>query len=170
MRIAPIVGALTFALICLSACAKPATWTEYSYPAWGFAASFLTPPQTTDTPAGGGQPHSFQATTQNSDATLTLIAAAADNSASTKTPDQDMTAVAHSMASGVNGTLRGLTNITLGPVAGREFMIDVDRQPTQRVRVFVANKRIYQVVAVATKGTDDPQALAFLNSFRIIGP
>jgi hypothetical protein len=165
MRIAPVVGALTFALIALTGCSKPKEWKEYPYPAWGFAATFPSAPQVADTPAGQGQPHSFTAQTQNDD--MTLIALAADDSASKKTPDDAMNEVAHNMAAGVNGTLKGMTNITLGSAPGREFIIDVDRQPSQRVRVFAVNKKLYQVVAVSSKGTDDPESLKFLNAFRI---
>jgi hypothetical protein len=164
MRFAPTVGALTFALLVLTACA-PKPWKEYTYPAWGFAATFPTPPTVADTPAGGGSPHSFSAQTQNDD--MTLIALAADDSASTKTPDQDMSDVAHAMAAGVNGSLKGMTPITLGTVPGREFFVVVDRQPDQRVRIFLANKKVYQVVAVSSKGTDDPASLKFLNAFRL---
>jgi hypothetical protein len=166
MRNTLIVGALAFALV-LTGCSKPKVWKEYSYPTWGFAASFQGAPQTSDTPAAQGQPHSFEATTQNDD--MTLIALAADNSASKKKPDDQMDEIAHNMAAGVNGSLAGIKPITLGNVPGREFIINVDRQPNQRVRVFIANDKIYQVVAVSSKGTDDPNSLKFLDSFRLGG-
>ncbi len=165
MRFAPIVGALTFALVCLSACSKPPTWKEYSYPTWGFSISFKGVPTTQDNPAARGAPHSFQAMTQNDD--MTAIALAADNSANKKPDAEAMTEVANNMASGVNGSLKGMHDITLGAVPGKEFYVSVDRQPTQRIRVFIANKRLYQVVAVSSKGVEDPDTLAFLNGFKI---
>jgi hypothetical protein len=38
------------------------------------------------------------------------------------------------------------------------------------VRIFVANKHLYELIAESTLGPNDPETANFLGSFRLLGP
>ena len=52
---------------------------------------------------------------------------------------------------------------------GREFLLDRPGRPAARVRVFVANKHLYEIIAQSALGPDDPETSNFLASFRLLG-
>ncbi len=163
-----IITAATLAvsLLGLTACAKP--WKESTYPTWGFAASFRVPPTVKDTPpsAKEGTPHMFQveAVQDGRD----LVVAVSDTTNTDKTDQQILTDIPQAMVQSADGTVKAHSNVTLGKVVGRELTIDRGNNPTERARVFVANKKVYQVITQSPQGSDDPEALKFLNSFRLL--
>jgi hypothetical protein len=167
MRVALAAAGLGLAVLALTACSPPPL-KEYSYPAWGFAASFRSPPTETDTPAAadGSQPHMFQAE-MNKDP-RDFIASATDESASKQTDDQILKQAPDAIAQNAHAAVGPITNVVAGKVVGHEFQIIHAGQSSARVRVFVANKRLYQLVASSTTA-NDPEVQVFLDSFRILG-
>lgn len=155
------------ASVALAACGPPPL-KEYTYPAWGFAASFRAAPTETDTPAAadGSQLHMFQAE-YNKDG-RDFIASATDESTSKQTDDQILAAAPVTIAQNAGATVGAMSNVSAGGVVGRQFQIVHAGQSSARVRVFVADRRLYQVVAASTTA-NDPEVKAFLDSFRIIG-
>jgi hypothetical protein len=141
----------------------------YSYPAWGFAASFPGEPTATDKPASadGAQPHSFQL--ESSVASHDFVVAATDGSASSKSADEVLSEVPDAIAKGVGGTVTSRTYIATGQVVGREALIDKPGQATLRVRIYVLNKHLYQVAAQSALGPKDPEVVEFLDSFHFLG-
>jgi hypothetical protein len=165
MRIIPTI-VLAAALSALAACSVPPL-KEYVYPAWGFAISFRAPPTVTDTPASpdGATPHRLALTLTNAGRSYDL--SATDASKSSKSDDQILSDVPRSMAEGVGGTLGPETYVAAGAVVGREFKVDKPGQATARVRIFVAHRRLYEIVSQSTLGPDDPEVTTFLDSFRL---
>ena len=157
-------AALAFLLLGLTACTKPLK--EYSYPAWGFAVSFREPPMVTDTPAAAdGTAHTFQVRTVSND--RVLVVTVTDATGSDKTDDQLLSEVPQAAIVSSGGTVAGHAAVKAGNVAGREVTIDRGAQPTERLRVFVANKKVYQVIARSSP--DDKEVTAFMDSFRLLG-
>ena len=167
MRIIPAI-VLAAALVALSACSVPPL-KPYAYPAWGFAVSFRAPPTVVETPASadGATPHSIALTLVNAGRSYDL--SATDASKSAKSDDQILSDVPRSMAEGVGGTLGPQTYVATGQVVGREFKIDKPGQATARVRIFVAHRRLYEIVSQSTLGPDDPEVTTFLDSFQLTG-
>jgi hypothetical protein len=158
-------SALALLLLGLVACTKPLK--EYSYPAWGFAVSFREPPMETDTPAArDGTAHTFQARTVSND--RVLVVTVTDAAGSDKTDDQILSEVPQAAIQSSGGTVSGHADVKAGAVVGREVTIDRGAQPSERLRVFVANKKVYQVIARASD-PDDKEVLAFMDSFRLLG-
>jgi hypothetical protein len=167
MRTFAYAAGLALALTTLIAC-KPPPWKVYGYPAWGFAAAFRTPPRLTETQASpkDNQPHAFQA--EGSAGARDLVVAVTDASGTTKTADQVLSEVPVAMAQAAGGTVRNVTYAATGKVVGREFLIDKAGQPSQRVRIYFANGKLYQIVAASPLGVDDPEVTGFLGSFRLL--
>jgi hypothetical protein len=164
MRIVTAAG-LAALLVAVSACSKP--WKEYSYPAWGFAASFREMPKVTDTPSGkDGAPASYSVETVQGD--RHLVVSVIDTSNSGKTDEQVLRDIPDDIVRSTGGTVTGHAEVTSAGVAGRELTIDRGNDPTERVRVFAANHRVYQVITETSQGADDPEATKFLTSFRLL--
>jgi hypothetical protein len=60
-------------------------------------------------------------------------------------------------------------NVAIGNVIGRDITIDRGRDPTERARVFVVNRRVYQVITQSPQGSDQSDVVPFLNSFHLLG-
>ncbi|HEX4197522.1 MAG TPA: hypothetical protein VHZ26_08770 [Caulobacteraceae bacterium] len=168
----PIVARLLFAgaLVALSACTPPPALKEYAYPAWGFAVSFRAPPQATDYPgsADGAKAHTFlvESVLAGRDNLVNVI----DGSGSSKSEDQALSDAPGALASDVGGTLGPITYAATGAVTGREFLLSRPNKPTARVRVFVSNKHLYELISQSSLGPDDPETTSFLDSFRLLPP
>jgi hypothetical protein len=160
---------LTLAVLAASACASPPPFKEYTYPAWGFAVSFRGPPKETDYPASadGSKAHTFlvESSLAGRDDLVNVI----DGSGSSKSEDQALSDAPAGLARFVGGTLGPITYAAIGKVVGREFLLNRPGRPAARVRVFVANRRLYQIIAQSSLGPDDPEAMSFLASFRLLG-
>jgi hypothetical protein len=165
MRI--VIGAvLAFSLLGLSACTKP--WKEYSYPTWGFSASFRIPPTEIDIPAAkDGSPHTFKVKAVQGERNFVVVVT--DATTTDKTDDQLLTEIPREMIQSSGGTVVAHANVTNNGVVGRDVTIDRGAQPMQRAQVFVANHRIYQVITQTSQGADDKEVADFLAAFHITG-
>jgi hypothetical protein len=161
-----VVGLL--ALAALLACAKPPDPKEYSYPEWGFAASFREAPKVTDSPGStdGTRTHTFLV--ENATKERDELVYAVDGSQSTKSEDRALTDAPANLAKSVGGTLGPITYAAAGKVVGREFLLTRPGRPVGRVRVFVFHKHLYEVIAQSDHGPDDPDVERFLASFRLL--
>jgi hypothetical protein len=72
----------------------------------------------------------------------------------------------------VNGKLKSSSPITLnGKYPGREFTATITKpiQGQTRARIYLVNRRLYQVMLVGTDSyATSPQATEFLNSFQLV--
>jgi hypothetical protein len=162
---------LVATIVALSACSAPPPLTEHAYPAWGFAVSFRGPPKETDYPASadGTKAHTFLA--ESSLAGRDDLVNVIDGSGSNKSDDRALADAPAALASYVGGTLGPVTYAaTAAGVMGRDFLINRPGRPAARARVFVANKRLYEVIGQSVLGPDDPENDAFLSSFRLLAP
>jgi hypothetical protein len=160
---------LTLAVLMVFACTPPPPLKEYVYPNWDFAVSFRGPPKETDYPASpdGTKAHTLlvESTLAGRDQLVNVI----DGSGSSKSEDQALSDAPAGLARYVGGTLGPITYAATGEVMGREFLLNRPGRPVTRVRVFVANKRLYQIIAQSPLGPDDPETKSFLASFRLLG-
>jgi hypothetical protein len=168
MRLAA-TAVLATIVLALSACAAPPPpWKEYVYPAWGFAASFRTPPKETDNAASadGSRLRSMllETTVDGHD----YVVAVSDASAATKSDDDILRQLPQALAQG--GKVSTPTYAATGSVIGREVIVNPPGQRAHRVRMFMANKRLYQVAGSSVRGTSDPDITHFLDSFRLLAP
>jgi hypothetical protein len=167
MRAAGVFG-LAVSAAALCGCQAPPDFREHAYQAWGFAVSFRTPPKETDYPASadGAKSHTFlvESVEGGRDELVNVI----DGSASTKSEDQALSDAPLTLAKFVGGTLGPMTYAVAGKAVGREFLLDRPGQPASRVRVFVANRKLYELIAQSPLGPDDPETKAFLDSFRLL--
>ena len=158
-------GALGLSLLALTACSKP-QWKEYDYPAWGFGVSFQAQPGVTETPATATAPHSFQAEATQDGVDLVVIAI---DSQATGKSDQDLLAdIPDEMVRSSEGTVKSNVNATAGKLVGREITIDHGADPPERARVFVLNRRVYQVITQTRQDSDAATATKFLDSFHLL--
>jgi hypothetical protein len=161
---------LTLAMLAVSACSSPPPLKEYAYPSWGFAVSFRGPPKETDHPASsdGAEAHTFlvESSVAGRDELVNVI----DGSGSTKSEDQALSDAPAILASSVGGALGPMTYVATGKAMGREFLLTRPGRPAARVRVFVFNKHLYEIIAQSTRGPDDPETSSFLASFRLLAP
>ena len=168
MRIVRTLG-LTLAVTVASACSSPPPLREYVYPAWGYAASFRAQPKETDYPASadGTKRHTFlvESTLAGRDDLVNVV----DGSGSPKSEDQALSDAPAALASYVGGTLGPITYVATGKVVGREFVLNRPGRPPARVRVFVSNQHLYEIIAQSALGPDDPETSSFLSSFRLLG-
>jgi hypothetical protein len=160
---------LTAALAAAWGCAPAPAPKEYAYPTWGFAVSFRGPPKETDSPAAadGSTVHTLlvESALGGRDDVVNVI----DGSGSTKSEDQAVSDAPASLARALGGTLGPLTYAATGKVMGREFLLNRRGRPPARVRIFVASKHLYEIIAQSPRGPDDPETTAFLTSFRLLG-
>jgi hypothetical protein len=167
MRAAGIFG-VAVGVAALGACQAPPEPKEYAYQGWGFAVSFRAPPRETDYPASadGAKSHTFLV--ESADAGRDELVNVIDGSSSTKSEDQALSDAPATLAKYVGGTLGPLTYAATGKVIGREFLLNRPGQQAARVRVFVSNRKLYELIAQSPLGPDDSEAKAFLDSFRLL--
>jgi hypothetical protein len=146
-------------------CAPKAPWTEATYPAWGFAVSFPAAPKIGDHPATAenNQVHSFSAESRYGGVYLAAIVM--DASHTDKGADQIMSEVGQAMAKG--GTLTQTYTAT-GKVMGREIRIEKPGEVAIRMRLFVANRRLYEIGGQSPLGAKDERITRFMDSFRLL--
>ena len=162
----PVLALGAFMWLAASAAAEA---KEYRYPAWGFAVSFRTPPKQTDTPASANGSTARTMLLESIDAGRDQLVNVIDGSASTKSDEQALADAPGTLARSVSGVIGPMTYVaTTGGVVGREFRLARPGQPAARVRVFVAGKKLYEIISQSTLGPDDPSVTQFLNSFRLI--
>lgn len=161
-------GAAAVALGVVAACSVPPQ-KEYAYPAWGFAASFRSPPTQSETPASADGSAGRTITVEAVDAGRDELVHVIDGSGSTKTDDQALADAPGALARSVGGAVGSMTYTASGNVTGREFQLSRPGRPAARVRIFVAGKRLYEVIAQSTLGPDDRFVTEFLDSFRLTG-
>ena len=168
MRIVRTV-VLTLAMSAVWACRPVPPLKEYAYPSWGFAVSFRGAPKETDYPASsdGTKAHTFlvESSLAGRDELVNVI----DGSGSSKSEDQALSDAPATLASDVGGTLGPITYAATGKVIGREFLLNRQGRPPAHVRVFVANKHLYELIAQSPLGPDDPEITDFLALFRLTG-
>jgi len=156
------------ALLALPACKPVPPLKEYVYPAWNFAVSFRAPPRETDIPASadGKSNHGFvvESVLAGRDNLVNVI----DGTGSTKSDDEVLSGTPKKLAGYVGGTLGPITYAASGTAMGREFMISRPDHPVTRVRIFVANKHLYEVISQTALGFDDPETVTFLDGFRLL--
>jgi len=168
MRALPAAAVILTALA-IAAC-RPAHLRvkEYVYPAWGFKASFQTPPVIKDEPASadGSTPHNFlaEAHTHNHDFAVTACDCFGHTDLDALSND-----LGSRLATGMGGQMEGKTYVaTFEDLMGREIQFNKDGKPYATVRVFQAGGRSYQVLAVSNYGPSDPAVDDFLYSFHAI--
>jgi hypothetical protein len=160
-----VAAAFVAAPFVLSGCSVTAL-KAYVYPAWGFAASFRSAPTEAASPprVAGGPPAGFKV--EAFAAGRDLLVSVADGSGSPKSDDEILSEFPQALAQG--GALTSQTYIASGPAVGRELLIDRPGAPTQRVRIFVWQRRLYEVSARSSLGPKDPEVIEFLDSFRLL--
>jgi len=81
-----------------------------------------------------------------------------------------------SLLKNMGGTVVSEKSIQLGPYAGQEFLVNLPKsknQPTEGqmlVRLYLANKHMYGVIAVTVGKDVPPEATQFLDSFQVLEP
>jgi hypothetical protein len=165
------MGALAKAVIAAflvgqASCSVPPL-KAYAYPAWGFAVSFRAAPTETLSPArtAGGPHGGFKG--ESALAGRDFLVSVADGSASTMTDDQIMSGFPQALAQG--GKLTSQTYFASGPIVGREVLIDKPSEETQRARIFLFHRLLYEVSAKSSLGPRDAEVTAFLDSFHLLG-
>ena len=98
-----------------------------------------------------------------------LIVEVTDTSVSDKTDAEILREVPQTMIVDAGGTVEAHADVTAGKVPGMDVTIDRGGNPTERIRVFVANRRLYQLITQSPEGADDKEAAAFLDSFHLTG-
>jgi hypothetical protein len=159
---AALVASLALAL---AACSAP-PMKAYAYRAWGFAASFWSAPQVTETPAAAGKPHSLMVDTKQAGREFAILVE--EGVRPEVTIDQIGPFFAHNTAQGLDGDVGTMTYVsTAQGVLGREFAVTQSGKPLATIRTFLANDRFYEIVAQSVLRPDDPAVKDFLDSFRI---
>jgi hypothetical protein len=171
-RLAILMFAAGLAALC--ACSPPpqpapaSQPKEYVYPDWGFAVRFSEAPAVTDFPASanGDRKHILlvESLADNHDDLVNVV----DGSDSTRSDEQVLEDAPANLAAAAHGTPGPITYAAAGKVIGREFLLTRPRRPVSRVRIFVHNKHLYEIIAQSPKGPDDPDSKAFLDSFRLL--
>lgn len=164
MRTAPIA---MLALFTLAACA-PKGPRAYDYTDWGFGATFPDPPKLTDIPASanGSRFHEFRTETTQDGHDFTVDVT--DGSGATQTDAQVLAIAPQAIADSFGGTLSAERDVAAAGVPGKEIHVDREGEQTLVIRLFAANHKLYQVAAQSERGTGDPAAIAFLNSFHLL--
>ena len=160
---------LTVAMSAAWACTPVPPLKEYAYPSWGFAVSFRGDPKVTDSPAApdGTTVHTLlvESSLAGRDDLVNVI----DGSGSTKSEDQALADAPATLASATGGAIGPITYAATGKTIGREFLLSRQGGPPARVRIFVANKHLYELIAQSSLGPDDPETTSFMASFRLLG-
>jgi hypothetical protein len=149
--------------------AQPAKWSDYSYAKEGFAVSAPKEPafstKTVQTEAGPVEMHFYQAEVGGG---LLLVVASRLHPKDKRNAQRVIADSAEGAVAAVNGTLTAQKAITLGKYQGTEFEVATERSHN-RNRVYVANRKIYQVLAIAPVNRPFPlETDQFQQSFRIL--
>jgi len=160
---------LTVAMAAVWACAPAPPLKEYVYPNWDFAVSFRGTPKVTDTPAAADGSTVHTLLVESSVAGRDNLVNVIDGSGSAKSEDQALEDAPATLASAMGGTLGPITYAASGQTIGREFLLNRQGKPSARVRIFVANKHLYELIAQSDRGPDDPETANFLALFRLLG-
>jgi hypothetical protein len=149
--------------------AHPAKWSDYSYAKEGFAVSAPKEPafstKTVQTAAGPVEVHFYQAEVGGG---ILLVAASRLHPNDKRNARQVIAESSQGVVAALNGKLVTERAITLGKYPGTEFEIAGERTH-QRNRVYVANRKVYQVIAIAPINRSLPiESDQFHRSFRII--
>lgn len=174
-----LVLALALALVACGGSSQPSgtaaqpessgKWSDYSYAKEGFAVSAPKEPvfstKTAETAAGPVEIHFYTVEVGNG---MLLVATSRLHPNDKRTVRQVIADSAQGAVASLNGKLTAQKAITLGKYPGTEFEIAADRAHN-RDRVYVANRKIYQVVAIAPAGRPLPlETDQFNQSFRIL--
>jgi hypothetical protein len=171
MRTIGAVSAASAVLLVLSGCNllnPPAK--EYSYPAWGFRASFLTPPTETAKPGtpDGTQPDADLVEAVGGGRDFAVWAA--DVSKSNLSLDDLASNAADHVSKGIGADIGIQTYAATGEgVVGREYQLTKNGKWVVTLRVFLAAGKFYEVIAKSDFGKDDPALQTFLISFHTLG-
>ncbi len=172
-------AALTLLLFALAACSRP-TMEGIRLSGTGDSPfrSKASPRSLTPRPRPKGR-RSFQVELVPGGVDLVVEAIDASNSDKSdqqllaNSPDEmvriSTTARRSASASSSEGTVTSSANVAIGNVIGRDITIDRGRDPTERARVFVVNRRVYQVITQSPQGSDQSDVVPFLNSFHLLG-
>ncbi len=84
--------------------------------------------------------------------------------------DQYLSAIASGFAQGAGGRLVSQQNIRLGNLSGKEIRLQFEQGVIGKGRLFLANRRLYVVVAVTDKEKSLTKSIqGYLNSFQVLG-
>jgi hypothetical protein len=167
MRGLHILGCLA-ALIALASCGAPPPFVDYSYPAWGFAVSFRGRPNVTEYPASADGKSRHALLVESVLAGRDDLVSVVDGTGSPKSDDEVLASAPSALAAYVGGTAGPIAYAASGNVIGREFLLSRPGKPTSRVRIFVANQHLYQLISQSALGPDDPEVASFLAGFRLL--
>jgi hypothetical protein len=157
---------LVVTALALAACKPAPPFKEYPYPAWGFVARFWAAPETTETPASPGQPHTLFLESKEGHRDFAVFVGEGVR------PDVDIDKIgpeyAQRAAKAMDADVGPETYASTGEgVLGREYLLKKHDMPYATIRSFVANGRFYEVAAQSPLGPDDPAVKIFLDTFRI---
>jgi len=152
------------------AAAQPAQWSDYSYAKEGFAVSAPKEPtfstKTVQTAAGPVEMHFYSVEVGNG---MLMVITSRLHPKDKRTAQQVIAESKQGAAAALHGKLTAQKAITLGKYPGTEFEIAAERTH-QRDRVYVANRKIYQVMVIAPIDRPLPvEADQFHKSFHILG-
>lgn len=144
-------------------------WSDHSYAKEGFAVSAPKEPsfftQTAQTTAGPVELHFYQFEVGGG---MLLVVAGRLHPNDKRSAQQVIAESKHGAVAGVKGKLTAEKTITLGKYPGIEFDIAAEKSHS-RDRVYVANRKIYQVMAIAPVDRSLPaETEQFQQSFRIL--
>ena len=174
-----LIAALTLALAACSGSAQPAgngaqpgssgKWSDYSYAKEGFAVAAPKEPtlstQTAQTAAGPVEMH-FYTIEVGSGALLVITSRLHPNDK--RTAQQVIAGSTQGAVAALKGKLTAQKAISLGKYPGTEFEISAEKTHN-RNRVYVANRKVYQVMAIAPIDRSLPlETDQFQQSFRIL--
>jgi|HubBroStandDraft_2_1064218.scaffolds.fasta_scaffold133635_1 hypothetical protein len=142
---------------------------EYTYPAWGFRASFLTPPTETAKPGtpDGTQPDAdlVEAVGGGRDFAVWV----ADVSKSNLSLDDLASNAADHVSKGIGADIGIQTYAATGDgVMGREYQLTKNGKWVVTLRVFLAGGKFYEVIGKSDLGKDDPALQRFLVTFHTL--
>jgi hypothetical protein len=157
--------ALGLGLIALAACGKPAP-KEYANPSWNFAASFVGDAKVTETKGDAKQPASLLVVSSGGGHDFSVYVM--DASSASVGPDKVLASAAQALADSQDIDAGPSTPTTAGDVTGRQVLFSKNDKPAAIVRFFMAGGKLYEVNASVPAGAADPDAKAFLASFRLL--
>jgi hypothetical protein len=148
----------------------PAEWTRYVSSSGDYVALFPFPPVESDetTQRDGGEVRLRGVATGTAPGEGYTVMAAEDPSADPNAPAAaTLDRLVAELVARSKGKLVSQKDVTSGGVAGRELRVDTT-ESSLRVRLFAANHRIYQVLAVRKPSiAEDGLDARFLESFTL---
>ena len=158
MRTTMAVAALSLCVGLCGAASAADGWKDYTYKPQHFAASFPAPPTIIN------ENGSFLARDVTDPPGLTAVAACILPPG--LTPAQIVSNAIEN--SRMNGKIRDLTDVALGPVKGKAMVVDRIDGSTVRQRIFSRDGCLYVVFGTIVKGHDEKPVTRFLDSFKLI--